>query len=104
MENISAADFRILTNADKVVVEFYGAGCLNCQMMAPILNHLEPVFPDVRFYRVNADQYPDLVQKHQITSLPTLLLFRHGQILPAIVGVKPAQTLARLIDQTLNYA
>lgn len=104
MENISAADFTQQTATGKVVVEFYGTGCLNCQMMAPILSNLEPTFPEVRFYRVNADEYPALVQKYQVTSLPTLLLFRHGQILPAIVGVKSPQILQRLIDQTLNYA
>ena len=104
METITAANFDDCTATGKVVVEFYGNGCFNCQMMAPILSNVEYAFPDVRFYRVNADYYPDLVQKYQVTSLPTLLLFRHGQILPAIVGVKPAQTLQHLIDQTLNYA
>ena len=104
MENIDTTDFTTLTAAGKVVIEFYGTGCFNCQMMTPILNNLERAFPDVRFYRVNADQYPSLVQKYQVTSLPTLLLFRHGQMLPAIIGVKPLQTLQKLIDQTLNYA
>ena len=104
MENLTAADFATVTATGKVVVEFYGAGCMNCQMMAPILGNLESMFPEVRFYRLNADQSPALLQKYQVTSIPTLLLFRHGQSLPAIVGVKPAGTLARLIDQTLNYA
>ncbi|MCM1404222.1 MAG: thioredoxin family protein [Prevotella sp.] len=88
----------------KVVIEFYGTGCLNCQMMTPIINQLEHDFPDIRFYRVNADQYPNLIQKYHITSLPTLLMFRQGQMLPPIVGIKPLQVMQRLIDQTLNYA
>ena len=90
--------------AGKVVIEFYGQGCLNCQMMTPIINNLEKDFPDVRFYRVNADDHHALVQQYQVASLPTLLLFRHGQILGRIVGVKAQQTLHNLIDQTLNYA
>ena len=104
MEKIYTTDLTALTQAGKVVIEFYGNGCLNCQMMTPILNQMENVFPAIRFYRVNADENPELVQKYQVMSLPTLLLFRHGEMLSAIVGVKPSQTLQKLIDQTLNYA
>ena len=50
----------------KVVIEFYGNGCLNCQMMEPIMHELETTMPDIRFYHINADNSPDLVQKYQI--------------------------------------
>lgn len=104
MENITASAFTPLTKTGKVVVEFYGTGCMNCQIMLPILKHLESTLPDVKFYRINADQFPALTEKYQIKSLPTLLLFRHGKMLSAIIGVKSLKTLQGLIDQALNYA
>ena len=88
----------------KVVIEFYGDGCLNCQMMAPILKNLEQTMPGVRFYRVNADYHPELVRQYQITSLPSLLLFRNGRKLSTIIGMKSQLTVQMLIEDILNYA
>ena len=104
MENITPALIADLTDNGKVVLEFYGNGCLNCQMMQPILTDLEQTFPDVRFYCLNADRYTAIAQHYQISSLPTLLLIRHGKILSKIVGVKTATYLRSQIDQILNYA
>ena len=88
----------------KVVIEFYTTGCLNCQMMSPIIANLEHLMPDIRFYRVNADIHPDLVQKYQVISIPSLVLFRNGQKLSTIVGTKPQATLQAMINNLLNYA
>ncbi|MCQ2382295.1 MAG: thioredoxin family protein [Clostridia bacterium] len=88
----------------KVVIEFYGNGCLNCQIMSPIINNLEHMMPDVNFYRVNADEYPNLVHQYQIISIPSLLLFRDGKLLSRITGVKSQLSLQMLIEDTLNYA
>ncbi len=88
----------------KVVIEFYGNGCLNCQIMSPIINNLEQAMPDVIFYRINADEHPNLVHQYQITSIPSLLLFHDGKLLSKIIGVKSQLSLQMLIDDTLNYA
>jgi len=104
MKNINANEIVKLTKTGKVIVIFHGIGCLNCKMMHPTIENLALAFPDIQFYRVNVDLYPHLIQTYKINSLPTLLPFRHGQMLPAIVGVKTLQTLKNLINQTLNYA
>lgn len=104
MENIYTTDLTSLTSSGKVIIEFYGNGCLNCQMMSPILDNLEHVLYDVQFYRINADDYPNLIHAYHITSLPSLLIFRDGQLLSTIVGVKPVMTLQMQIEDILNYA
>lgn len=104
MENIYTTDLTPLTAAGKVIIEFYGNGCLNCQMMTPILSNLERTMYDIKFYRINADDYPNLVRAYHITSLPCLLIFRDGQLLSTIVGVKPIMTLQMQIEDILNYA
>lgn len=88
----------------KVIIEFYGNGCLNCQMVAPIISNLEREFPYIRFYRINADLRPDLVQKYQVTSIPSLLLFRNGQKVSTIIGAKPYHILRMMITDALAYA
>ncbi|MBO4726618.1 MAG: thioredoxin family protein [Clostridia bacterium] len=88
----------------KVVIEFYGNGCLNCQLMEPIMREIKSALPDIHFSRINADTNLDLVQRYQITSLPTLLMLRNEQIVGKIVGVKSSSTLYHQINTTLNYA
>ena len=104
MENLYTTDINLLTRTGKTVIEFYGNGCLNCQIMTPILNKLEQVMSDIKFYRINVDMYHDLAQKYQITSIPSLVLFRDGKKLSTIVGVKPQLTLQMIIQDVLNYA
>ena len=58
MENVNTINLNHLTQLGTVIVEFYGNGCMNCKIMAPILSQLEVTMPYIRFYRVNADTYP----------------------------------------------
>ena len=104
MKTINAQELATLTRNGKAVIEFYGIGCLNCQIMQPILKDLATAFPNINFYQVNITNEPELIKKYQINSLPTILLFRHGQFLTSIIGVKHPQTLKCIIDQYLNYA
>ena len=104
MKNINANAISRLTKSGKVIIVFYGTGCINCKIMQPTIEKLEPLFPDVMFYHVNVDLYPHLIQSYKINSLPTLLPFYHGQSLSAIIGVKSFQVLKKLIHQTLYIA
>lgn len=103
MEEITANKFNLVTQTGKVVVEFFGVDCLNCQMMAPILNQLESIFPGIQFYQINVNEYPALSKQYKIHSLPTLLLFQYGQHLSSVIGVKSLSTLQKILDQNLNY-
>ena len=85
-----------------VILEFYGEGCLNCQLMKPVLTNLEHDFPSIRFYHIDADAHHDLVQHYQITSIPCLLIFQQGQKLAEITGVKSQNTLEQIIKGILN--
>ncbi|MBQ7974051.1 MAG: thioredoxin family protein [Clostridia bacterium] len=104
MKNISGFEFSSVIKSGKVVVIFYGTGCLNCKIMQSTFNEIESTFPNVNFYKINADRYFNLMQMYRINSLPTMLLFRHGKMLPPIVGVKTLSTLKTLINNSLNYA
>ncbi len=104
METICTTDITPLIQTGKVMIEFYGDGCLNCQMMTPVLNQLEYIMPNVRFYRINVDICKNLIHQFNINSLPTLLLFHNGQLLLKTIGVKTVDTLRKLICDTLNCA
>ena len=104
MKRINTNEIVKLIQIGKVIIVFHGVGCFNCKLMQPIIESLEPIFPHIKFYSLNVDLHPHLIQSYKITTLPTLLLFRHGKMLQTIEGVKSLQILKKLIDQTLNYA
>lgn len=104
MKNINANDIAKVILNGKVIIMFYGIGCMNCKIMQPIIDKVELHFSSVTFYRINVDLYPHLLQSYKITSLPTIIPFRNGQNLSPIIGVKSLNILEKLIDQSLNYA
>ena len=102
MEEITAKDFNAKIATGKAIVDFYGVGCGNCRMLEPILLALEKEYPDINFYKVNIDTAPTLVQRFNITALPTILLVKNGNIIQPFVGLKPRNFLVRVIEDLLN--
>ena len=75
---------------------------MNCKIMQPVVDKLEPLFPDISFYCINIDLHPHIMQRYKITFLPTIIPFRNGQNLPAIIGVKSFDILKKSIEESFN--
>jgi thioredoxin 1 len=71
-------------------------------VLAPVLDSLAAQFAGrVRFAKVNVDQSPDLATRYELTGVPTLLLFRHGEIADEIAGLPSPRVLALRIEALL---
>ena len=83
-----------VTKSDKpVLVDFWAVWCGPCQMMAPILHELETEMPDVQIGKVNVDEQMDLARQFRVVSIPTLIIFKNGQEVQRMVGVKSKEEL-----------
>ncbi len=83
-----------------VLVDFWAPWCGPCRTLAPTIDKLaEEYGRDVNFAKVNVDEVPELVSRFDIRSIPTLMLFRDGQVVARLVGVQPYEGLARLLDR-----
>jgi thioredoxin 1 len=90
---------EVLTAAEgKVVVDVWAAWCGPCRMLGPILEDLsnDQKIP-AKFYKLNADENPALVEKYSITSLPTVLIFEKGNVVNTVVGVRPPNMYKELL-------
>ncbi len=93
--------FSDYINEDKpVLVDFYADWCGPCKVMHPILEELKKKLNDeVTVLKINVDKNARVAAKYQIQSIPTLILFKNGQIKWRQSGVVPSKQLEQIILQ-----
>jgi thioredoxin 1 len=89
--------------ADKpTLVDFWATWCKPCLMIAPILDELSNEYGDrVSFVKVDVDQNPSTASKYGIMSIPTLLIFKNGEPVTHIVGLRPKNELKESLEASL---
>ncbi len=97
---LTAQNFEKLVrqSTKPVLVDFWAPWCGPCRTMNPIISELTSELDDqVTIGKVNVDQQPQLAKEYRIQSIPTFLLFQHGQIQETLVGSVPKEILVEKI-------
>ena len=82
-----------------VLVDFWAAWCGPCKMIAPIIDQLADEFDGkAKIAKVNVDENRDLSIRFQVQSIPTLLLFKDGEVVNQMVGARPKAELVKLLQ------
>ena len=95
-------DQDVLKSDQPVLVDFWATWCAPCRMIGPTVDTLAEEYAGrVKIGKVNVDDNPTVPTRYGIRSIPTLLLFKAGQIKEQVVGATSKDVLGKLLDKHL---
>ncbi len=100
---LDQSNFATIINSDKpVLVDFWAEWCGPCRMVGPIVEELANDYADKAVVgKVNVDNNSEISMKYGIRNIPTLLVFKNGEVVDKQVGVAPKEVLAGKLDAQL---
>jgi thioredoxin 1 len=94
-------DAEVLESETAVIVDFWAPWCGPCRVVAPILEQINEERGDVRVVKLNVDENQSISIRYEILSIPTMILFKNGQVVKKVIGALPKARLEAELEPAL---
>ena len=92
---------EVLENDSPVLVDFWAPWCGPCRLVAPVMEEIASERDDIRVVKLNTDDNQQTAVQYQIISIPTMILFRNGQEVHRVIGVRRRKELEAELEPAL---
>ncbi|MCA0986280.1 MULTISPECIES: thioredoxin [Bacillales] len=92
-------NFNQETSEGLVLADFWAPWCGPCKMIAPVLEELDAEMADVKVVKLDVDENQETASKFGVMSIPTLLVFKNGEVVDQVVGFQPKEALAQTLSK-----
>ena len=95
LENFEA---EVIQSDKPVLVDFWAPWCGPCRMLSPVVDEIAEERSDIKVGKVNVDEQEDLAVRFGIMSIPTLIVFKNGEVVKKTMGVQPKAAILGLFE------
>lgn len=95
---ITADNFKteVLESEKPVLIDFWAAWCGPCKMLSPVIEQIAEENDTIKVGKINIDEQPQLASQYGVMSIPTVNLFKNGEVVQTSVGAVPKEELENM--------